>query len=701
MREWKYSRKPARMRNRIRRMCALMMSLSLLAGLLSGCGSSGGAETNAGQSAESETGVTAEESAQEQTKAPEDGTESGQTQAEESSAGETEAQSGAAGEAKEGAEAREAGKYPIAWDLTKIYPTEEDWQKDYERALELVPDLEQYRGKLGTAEGLFAYEEALNEGELTKLMNRLYLYAYLGSQLNPSDKTCGDMLAKYSQLEQQQSSAVAYADEELYSLPMETRQKLLADPLLADYAYALRDLTDPDHVYYSEETNRVISTLLTAMGHAEEIHDVLTYTDETHSEIQMPDGTSQILTDSLYEEILDSGEYDREFKKKTCEQLYEDYKSYVHTYAALLEDCVRTYWAVTQVDGYETSRAGAMAAYDVEPEVYDLLIQAAHEALPEYQRYLKLHKEAMGLDRQYYFDVRQSVSDYQADAVAYDDAVDQVREALAVLGDDYLESFDEIITSPNQEVYPGDTTVGGAFSASQGDEFLPYMLFNYRGYNVKTIAHEMGHSIYSLWSGRSQKAVNEAPTIFTQEVASTTNELLYYNYKMEHAADDAEKLFYLEKMLFDFTSAYFTQVMYAEFEDYCYQTVEQGGTLDAEDISDFYEQLQKTYRGDAVEPIDGIRYDWVRIPHFYYDYYVYQYATSLSFAATIAQNILNGEPQALEAYKSFLKLGKSAPPSELLKTAGVDILDIKSYEQAMEYFSSLVDEYEELVGQKK
>lgn len=216
---------------------------------------------------------------------------------------------------------------------------------------------------------------------------------------------------------------------------------------------------------------------------------------------------------------------------------------------------------------------------------------------------------------------------------------------------------------------------------------------------MSTIAHEMGHAVYSAMASENQSLLNSEPTIFTQEVASTTNEILYYTYKMENAADSDEKLFYLENLLRRFNSTFFTQMWFAEFEDYLYQTVEAGMSLDAEQLSDKWVELVDLYRGDAIKMYPDGRYQWATIPHFYMVYYVYQYASAVAYASSIAEHIFEDD-EAVADYISFLKLGGCASPNELLSVAGIDPLEKETYDTALQYYSGLVDEYEKLVDAK-
>ena len=593
----------------------------------------------------------------------------------------------------------EAGKYPTQWELTEIYASVDEWQADYDKVNELIQGHEAYRGKLSDARSILDYYQFAYLGELTRLQNKLYMYAYLGYSLNPSDSVYSNLMSKLTLQGSVESQMSAFVTPEIFALPMEKRQEIISDPLLAPYAYAFEDFVDPDHQPLSEEVLSTLAVLSPAMGRAAAVYDLFNNVDLPNPVITGLNGEEIELTDAMYDQIVYGGKYDRDFKGMCNEAYLTKYKPYANTFAALLEANAAEFWAYAQINNYESSREAALAGSDVDPAMYDLLILAAHKGAPDYRRYLSAHKRGLKLDEQYPFDTADYVSDYSAGDITYDKAIKSVREALSVLGEDYLAIYDEIVASSHLDVYPSDTKMSGAFSFMVGHEFLPYMLFNFVGIpdDVSTIAHEMGHSIYSYLSARNQSAFYQSPTNFTHEVAYTTNELLYYTYRMSNAADDAEKLFYLENMLSMFSGTFFGQALFAEFEDTMYKTVEAGESLDAETISDLWRDLYLEYRGDTVKTFPDSRYLWAGVPHFYYNYYVYQYAAAVSYAASLCTSIVNGEEGAVEAYLNFLALGCSQPPAELLKSAGIDPLEEETYQKALDYFSSLVDEYERLV----
>ena len=586
--------------------------------------------------------------------------------------------------------------YPTQWDPTEIYADLDAWNADYDKMMELIPQHENYRGTLNTAQGVYDYLQFAYLGELTQLQNRLRLYAHLGYNLNPSDPTYSTLLAKVNTAASQEAQYQAFVEPEIYALPLETRQELFNDPLLAPYAYWLRAYVDPDREPFSEETNTALAILNPALSKTENIYNILLDVDLPDPDITMPDGTQTKLSGELYTQIINSSDYDRDFKALANQIYLTKPISFVNTFAALLETQLVTNWASAQLNSYATSREAALAASDVDPAIYDMVIEAAHEGAQDYQRYLAAHKRGLSLEEQYPFDLAAYVSGYEVKEIPYEEGVDEVREALRILGEDYIAHYDALVNSSHMDVYPSDTKTSGAFSMQIGQEYPPYMLFNYVGYSddVSTLAHEIGHSIYYMYASENQSALYADPTIFTHEVASTTNELLYYTYKMNNAETEDERLFYLENMLSMFAGSFFIQSLYAEFEDAAYQTVEAGGSLDGEVLSDLWLELYSTYRGDTVKIYPDYRYQWTQIPHFYYNYYVYQYATAVAYAASICQRIISGEEGAVEDYLAFLKLGNSMAPADLLATAKVDPLDAETYQRALDFFGNLVDAYE-------
>ena len=594
------------------------------------------------------------------------------------------------------------GKYPTEWNLEKIYASEEDWQADYNKVMGMLENYDKFRGKLDNAKTIREYFDFAYFTDMSKTQQKLMMYASLGNSLDATDPYFKNLLAKLDTMTREETQRCAFADEEIYALPLEERKKIFSDPLFEGDEYWLRNYVDPEYEPLTEDETLLASTLSMGMGYGEQIFDILDQVELPYPTIEMPGGKEEELTDELYAEIISNPKYSDEFRAEANQTMLTRYEGFANTFAALLEENCSQAYATALIDGFDTTMDEAFDDYDLDTGVFDMLIESAHKGIPDYQRYLRLHAQGLGLEEQYPYNMGSSVSDFQFYRVPYDDAVDEVIDALGILGDDYVDHFTKIISSEQIDVYPTDTKATGAFENKLSLEYYPWVLFNYGGYpdDVSTIAHEMGHAVYDQYSTENQPAAYANPTIFTQEVASTANELLYYNYKLENSKDDEERLFYLENAINMFAGTFFTQMMYSEFEDYMYKVVESGQSLDAEDLGDKLMELLSEYRGDAVISFPQSRYQWASIPHFYYVYYVYQYSADVAYAASIANRITSGEAGAVDEYISFLKLGGSMPPVELLSKAGVDPLSDTTYDEALDYFKTLVDEYEELVNKK-
>lgn len=594
------------------------------------------------------------------------------------------------------------GKYPTKWNLEKIYASEEDWQADYDKVMGMLDGYDKFRGKLDNAKTIREYFDFAYFTEMTRIQQKLALYAKQGNSLNATDAVYKNMLAKLDAMTREETQRSAFAEDEIFALSLEERQKIFSDPLFDGDEYWLRQYLDPDYEPLTEDETLLVSTLSMGMGYGEQIFGILDQVELPYPTITMPGGKEEELTDELYAEIISNPKYSDKFRAEANQTYLTRYENFANTFAALLESNASQAYASAVIDGFDTTMEEVFDDYDLDTEVFDMLVESAHKGIPEYQRYLKLHAKGLGLEEQYPYNMGESVSDFYIPPTPYDDAVDEVIDALGILGDDYIDHFTKIITSEQIDVYPAANKATGAFENKLSVEYYPWVLFNYKGYSddISTIAHEMGHAVYDQYATENQPVAYSNPTIFTQEVASTTNELLYYQYKLKNAQSDDEKLFYLENAISMFAGTFFTQMMYSEFEDYMYKVVESGQSLDAEDLGDKWMELLQEYRGDAVTMFPASRYQWAGIPHFYYVYYVYQYSADVAYAASIAERITSGEAGAVDEYLDFLKLGGSAPPVELLSEAGIDPLSDETYDKALEYFKSLVDEYEELVNKK-
>ncbi len=595
---------------------------------------------------------------------------------------------------------RELKDLPTSWDFSDLFEDRDAFEADIKHAQELATKVEELKGTLNTKEGILNYIEDPEIKELNIILNKAILYGYCLNSLNSTDPWALEVSAAVDGLIEKYDSAYAYEDSEIMEMPLEKRQEIFSSKELAPYAYYYRKYCDPDHVLVSEDTEKAIAVLTPALN-SQDVRNILEYVERKNPTFKYPDGKEAELTDQVYYGIIRRKEYDHEFRKGLYQLRADSCQPYVNSYAALLESKVRENWALAQLRGFDSSLEAALYETDVDPKVYYRIIEFGEDIVPKIDEYNKARKILLGLeDEMMIFDSHQPVTDYVPREISYEEAVNTGRKGISIWGDEYLECFDKIITSPHIDVYPSDTKEGGAYSFLVGNETTPYVMYNFDDSEsyISTIVHEMGHAVYSQLSSENQNDKNNYPTIFTQEVASTANEIMFHKYMIENAATKDEKLYWLDAQIRLLNESLITQCWYAEFEDFCYKTVEDGGSLSAEVLSEKNLELMKKYYGKEYTIPDYSGIKWMGIPHFYNNYYVYQYATAITYAASICEQVYEKGQEEKDAYLEFLKAGNSTDPVTLLKGVGVDPLDDDTYETAEKLISDLVDEFIETSG---
>ncbi len=496
----------------------------------------------------------------------------------------------------------EEGTYPVHWDLTEIYADAEAWQQDYDKAYAMLDEYDSFAGKMNNAGDIRAYMDFCYGGELTETESRLHLYATLGNSLNAADDTYNTMLNKFNSLVAQEGIKNAFFQKELLSIPYEERIKILDDPLLENYTVHLYAYRNPNLEAKSEETVRSEQTLLQSYDLGSDVMEAMLYLDMPNPKITLPDGTTEELDDSVYSQIMSDKQMDRETKKEAYALRIQKLEPYANIAAAALEGTVKENCSKSEINGFDTMKEYAVNQEAVDAVVYDKMLDGAHSMTSDYQRYLKIRQEALGLDEQYSYDLYSNISNYERELTDYDDAVDEVRDALKIYGDDYIAYYDDMIKNHHVDVYSADGKNTGAFMQDSATDVLPYVLFNYDGsfQAVSTVAHEMGHAVYGAYTQTNQDTENKVADVFTQEVASTLNELIFVNSAFENASSADEKLYYLEEEINLLNNTLLYQAQLAEFEDELYQLVEDGESLSADRLNELWKQIETTYEGDAV-----------------------------------------------------------------------------------------------------
>ena len=581
------------------------------------------------------------------------------------------------------------------WDLTPIYPNDEAWYQDLEIAREEIKKVSNYTSLLNSASNLLDY--IMYDEKVERLLYKLYYYAHLNSDADTTDteyqkmvKLITDVMSEYSELgayitplfmETDYSVIQAYYDEE---------------PKLREYEFNIQDMYRYQKHTLSEEQEKMLSILSSSLGNASNTYEALTDSDMKYGCIKDEDGKEVELTDSNYSKYISSK--DRRVRKEAFDLMYETYASYKNTITSTYNGDIDTNIAIAKIRNYNSAREASLFGDNITTDIYDNLIDTVNKNLNVLYKYYDVKKEVLGLDELHLYDIYADLIKVETDTYEFEDAKKLVIDALGVLGEDYTTNLKKAFNERWIDIYNNKGKRSGAYSSGFYDT-NPYILLNYENQlkDVSTLAHELGHSMHTYYSCKNNPYQYSSYNIFVAEVASTVNELLLSKYMLKHSTKKEEKLYILNRLMELFKGTIFRQTMFAEFERDMYAKRENKEALTNDVLCDTYYELNKKYFGPNVVIDDAIKYEWERIPHFYYGFYVYKYATGLSAACYIVEGILNRRENALEDYLSFLKTGGSMYPVEELKVAGVDICNPKVVESAIHMFDATIEEFKTLV----
>ena len=581
------------------------------------------------------------------------------------------------------------------WDLRDLYPTDEAWLKEYEDLKTLPERAAAFQGKLGrSAEDLLLWFRL--QDEIQERLSRLHTYASCKSDQDTGNGTYQDFRGKAMGTYVAVLSACAFATPEIMAIDDDTLNLFYAaQPELLGYQRSLYQIRRRKAHILSPECEK----LLAAAGEMADAPDRVSSTfrdaDLTFPPVVDSEGRERTLTDATYIPMLMGS--DRALRKTAFETYYGRMNECKNTFAATLDAQFKSLKFFADARGYESTLAASLDATEVPTEVYHNLISAVHDNLDKMYRYVALRKKRLGVDELHMYDVYTPIVADADSVIPYETAKETVLEALAVLGKDYTDLLKEGFDHRWIDVRENVGKRGGAYSTGSGKPH-PYVLLNHKD-NLDcqfTLAHEMGHALHSYHSVTHQPTATSDYVIFVAEVASTCNEVLLMRHLLGKTTDPKERAYLINHFLDQFKGTVYRQTMFAEFELAMGRMVEGGQTLTADALSEKYLALNKLYFGPDMVSDPQIALEWTRIPHFFYNYYVFQYATGFSAAVAIADRILTlGEP-AVADYKKFLSGGSSTDPIGLLKIAGVDMSSPAPVNAALKLFGELVDELEKL-----
>jgi oligoendopeptidase F len=584
----------------------------------------------------------------------------------------------------------------LTWGLEDIFETDESWQEEFKQLQEEFPKVEAYKGKLGeSAEQLYNYFKL--EDELSMRLGKLYAYAHMRYDEDTTNSFYQGLNAQAETLITQASSAMSFAVPEILTIPEEQLNTFLEEKKeLQLYKKVLDEINRQRPHVLSEKEEALLAEASEAMSNPQQTFSMLNNADLKFPVIENEDGEEIELTHGRYLSFMESK--DRKVRKEAFKAMYETYGELKNTFASTLSGKIKSNNFSAKVRNYDSARQAALDNNQIPEKVYDNPVEAIHEKLPLMHRYISLRKKALEVDELHMYDIYTPLVKDVNMKISYDEAKDYMLKGLAPLGEEYVDILKEGFANRWIDVMENKGKRSGAYSSGSYST-NPYILLNWQDSvnDTFTLAHELGHSVHSYYTRKEQPFRYGNYSIFVAEVASTTNEALLNDYMLNHLDDEKQKLYLLNHFLEGFRGTVFRQTMFAEFEHEIHQREQNGEVLTADHLTSIYYDLNKKYYGDDVVSDEEIGLEWARIPHFYMNYYVYQYATGYSAATALANNILAGKEGAVDRYIEFLKAGNSIEPIDVLKKAGVDMTSKQPILDALDVFEEKLNQFESLL----
>lgn len=591
----------------------------------------------------------------------------------------------------ERSEVREQDK----WAIHDIYATDELWEEDLKKAKEMIPTYAGFAGKLGSsAEQLLSFMEL--EEKMAVLTDALGNYAMRRSDEDARESKYQAMVAKIMSAYVEISAASSFATPEIMAISDETMEKFYAEcPALERYRRYLDDLRRRRAHVLSPAEEKLLAAAGEMANAPDNIYGMFNDADVTFPDAVDSEGNKHPLSQGTYISYMESS--DRALRKSAFENLYHTYGAYKNTISAVLSAQVKQLQFFAQARKYNSSLEASLDVTNVPVEVYTNLIEAVHRNMDKMYRYVDLRKKLLGVDELHMYDIYTPLVDGVDKRAGIDEAKQTVYDALAPLGEDYRKILKQGFDNRWIDIYENVGKRSGAYSA--GARVHPFVLLNYTGTldSQFTLAHEMGHALHSYLSNKTQNPIDAEYVIFVAEVASTCNEALLMEYLLGKTTDKKERAYLINHFLDQFRTTLYRQTMFAEFEMNVGKLAQEGTALTPEVLNAEYRRLNRLYFGENIVLDDEIDMEWMRIPHFYYNYYVFQYATGYAAAIALSRRILREGESAVKDYIGFLSGGCSKSPIDLLKGAGVDMSTTKPVEEALALFGELIDEMEALM----
>lgn len=582
------------------------------------------------------------------------------------------------------------------WRLEDIFKTDDLWEEEYEKLKTDIPKLAKYRTRLGESAEVL-YEFLQQQDDISERIGKLYVYAHMRYDQDTTNSFYQAMNAQAINIITQVNSVLSFVTPELLSLDEERINTFLNEKReLQIYRKALDDIIRKKPHVLSEKEEIILAEANDALSTGMNTFGMLNNADLKFPSIIDEEGNEVDLTHGRYIRFLESK--DRRVRKDAFKAMYGTYEKFKNTFASTLSGTIKTHNFKAKVRNYHSARQAALNVNNIPESVYDNLIEAVNEKLPLLHRYTEIRKKVLNLDEVHMYDLYTPLVKDVDMKLSYEEAKEVVLEGLKPLGDEYNKILQEAFNNRWIDVVENIGKRSGAYSSgSYGTN--PYILLNWNDSidSTFTLAHELGHSLHTYYTNKHQPFIYGNYSIFVAEVASTCNEALLNDYLLKTIKNKNEKLYIINNFLEGIRGTVFRQTMFAEFEHDIHKLAQDGVALTADKLCEIYYELNKKYFGKLVISDEEIALEWARIPHFYYNYYVYQYATGYSAATFLANKILNEGHDAVNRYLDFLKAGSSDYPIEVLKKAGVDMTTKQPILDALNVFEVKLNEFESLI----
>ena len=582
------------------------------------------------------------------------------------------------------------------WDLSKIYSSINNIREDIKNVRNKLTEFSKYKDISYDENSLY---EVINLSmEVSRTISKLEVYASLLCDEDTSINKNIELKEEINNLSSEVINVTYFIEPNILKMNYSDIEKFyLKNEKLKEYERYLQEMFRYQEHTVSDIEEKLLANLSKTFGNNYETYELLKDSDMIFPNF-MVNNIEYELDNSKY--CLYIEEDNREIRKEAFNTIYETFKQYKNVYANLITSNIKEEVATSKIRKYKSALEEAMYKDELDVSIYDNLISVINDKIGILHKYYKLKKEVLKVDELHLYDVYTNLVSADKKTYDFESAKETVINALSILGDEYIEILKEGIKNRWIDVYPNKGKRTGGYSSGSYDTF-PYILLNYQNKydDMSTLAHELGHSIHSYFTRKNNPYQYGNYSIFVAEVASTVNELLLAKYVIKNSNNKNEKLFIINRMMELFRATIYRQTMFAEFERKIYDMISSDKPVSADILSEEYYKLNKIYFGNDVYVDDYIRYEWARIPHFYYNFYVYKYATGLSAASYITEGLLNGKIKK-EDYIAFLKCGDSMSPLDSLKLTKVDLSKKEVIESATSMFDSLIDEFTKLNNEK-